>query len=72
MKEAAVSPEEYINDDGPQIQLVVGDWGIEIDAGDVGSLQAYPLPLPCEPNGMMVYSIAWAGAQGGYGPCFMI
>ena len=47
------------------IQLVVGDWGIEIDAGD--DFVAYRLngsPLPCG-HCLLYY---WAGAQGGYGP----
>jgi hypothetical protein len=65
MKEAAISPEEYL-EDGPEIKLEIGDWGLEINAGDIGSIEAYP--IACKPNGITVYSIAWAGAKGGYGP----
>ena len=66
MKEAAISPEEYLDLDDPEIQVEIGEWGIEIDAGDIGSLSAFP--ISCEPGGIPVYSIAWAGAQSGYGP----
>ena len=65
MNEAAISAEEYL-EDGPEIQLEIGDWGMEIDAGDIGSIQAYP--ISCKPDGVAVYSIAWAGAKSGYGP----
>ena len=50
IKEAAISPEEYLDFDDPQIQLEIGDWGIEIDAGDIGSLSAFP--ISCNPGGV--------------------
>ena len=68
IKEAAISPEEYLDLDDPEIQLEIGEWGIEIDAGDIGSLSAFP--ISCNPGGVVVYSIAWAGTKPGYGPLF--